>query len=540
MDTSELEIYTEQIADIPLLFGLLQKMKVQETIDTVIAPHGNWQGLSVGWVVTIWLIHILTQKSHCMDVVREWVKANQICLNQLVGQSVRELDFTDDRLALCLRYLSQKEEWSQIEALLGRLLIRVYELDEQDQLRLDATTASVSHDTEQHTLFKVGKAKNGLYETQFKMMLASLDPLGLPLAVDVVSGERADDPLYLPCYQRAKEVLKRDGLLVIGDSKMNALLTRATIHAARDYYLTPLDDPKLLAQLLKPVWDEKQKTTLIFLPEDLPDNGCEPDPELAVGEGFAANRLQGEWVNERLTIWEEQCHVVRSYNYVQAQIESLHRRLGKAEAALGNLTPARKRGKRQIKDEESLLSRIEAIEKKYKVAGLFDYDYTQEVRERHVRGYKGRPARVERQVRFQLTAKRNEAAVQQAEQIAGWRIYVSNAPVERLSTTGAVLAYREQYVAENIFRRLKGAYLSITPLYIQRDDHAKGLFHLLTLASRLLALGDYTARRALAEEESELSGVYAGNPQRSTALSVCCVLSNTPPLRCWSCQVRSS
>ncbi len=36
-------------------------------------------------------------------------------------------------------------------------------------------------------------------------MLASLDPLGLTLAVDVVSGERADDPLYLPCYQRVKQ-----------------------------------------------------------------------------------------------------------------------------------------------------------------------------------------------------------------------------------------------------------------------------------------------------------------------------------------------
>ncbi|MCZ7671705.1 MAG: hypothetical protein M5U34_33560 [Chloroflexi bacterium] len=85
-----------------------------------------------------------------------------------------------------------------------------------------------------------------------------------------------------------------------------------------------------------------------------------------------------------------------------------------------------------------------------------------------------------------------------------------------MSLVQAVLAYREQYIEENIFRRLKGKMLSITPLYLQRDDHAQGLFHLLSLAARVLALGDYTAREALAEQKEELSGIYAGNPKRST------------------------
>ena len=59
--------------------------------------------------------------------------------------------------------------------------------------------------------------------------------------------------------------------------------------------------------------------------------------------------------------------------------------------------------------------------------------------------------------------------------------------------------------------------LSITPVYVQRDDHAQGLFHLLTIAARLLALGDYTAKEALAQENDVLTGIYPGNPKRSTA-----------------------
>jgi hypothetical protein len=181
------EIQVERLDDTPALFGHLQRARIQESIDKVINPHGNWQGLSPGWVITIWLIHILSEHIHCMDRVRDWVAKRLHILRMLTGQPVTVLDFTDDRLALCLRTLSQTEHWFEPEAQLGGLLLRVYELPtEEPTVRLDATTGTVKHNPDQHVLFQVGKAKNGQYETQYKMMLASLDPLGLTLAVDVV------------------------------------------------------------------------------------------------------------------------------------------------------------------------------------------------------------------------------------------------------------------------------------------------------------------------------------------------------------------
>jgi hypothetical protein len=112
--------------------------------------------------------------------------------------------------------------------------------------------------------------------------------------------------------------------------------------------------------------------------------------------------------------------------------------------------------------------------------------------------------------------RRHQAAIAEAEFKAGWRIYATNAPAQALSLTEAVLAYRDQYLAENIFRRLQGKILSITPVYVQRDDHAQGLFHLLTLGARALALGDYQAKQALAQENRQLTGIYRGNPTRGT------------------------
>lgn len=216
-------------------------------------------------------------------------------------------------------------------------------------------------------------------------------------------------------------------------------------------------------------------------------------------------------------VWEERLLVVRSLSYRKTLQTSLQERLHKAETALCALTPPRQRGKQQIEDEASLLASIARIEQQYWVQGLFLLDYQSEVEERQVRRYREQPAHVERKVCLHLTVRRNPKAIAALEFQLGWRIYATNAPQERLSLAGAVLAYRDQYIEENIFRRLQGKFLSITPLYIQRDDHAQGLFHFLTLGARLLALGDYLARQALAAQQATLTGIYAGNAKRGTA-----------------------
>jgi transposase len=515
------KVQVERLDDIPVLLGHLQKMHIQETIDRVITPHGNWQGLSPGWVITIWLIHILSEHTHCMDRVQPWVRKRLRALQALTGQPVQELDFTDDRLALCLEMLSETEAWQQIEAQLSQHLLRVYRLGEQPTVRLDGSTGTVYHDPEQHTLFKIGKAKSGEFATLYKLMLASLDPLGLTLAVDVVAGNRAEDPLYVPCYQRVKDVFPESGMLVVGDSKMSALGTRGTIAAAGDVYLTPLAqrkaEPELLDTLLTPWLEREDDLERIFLPEDRQAAAGQPDPDLALAYGFTVTRPQEAQVEGQSVTWEERLLVVRSFAYMRSGQQWLHRRLDKAEQALRDLTPPRGRGKRQMTREAELLAAIQQIEEKYRVQGFFAYDYQREVTERQIRAYGDRPARTERRVRYQLTVTRDEEAIAEAEFRTGWRIYATNAPHERLTLTEAVLAYRDQYIEENIFRRLQGKILSITPVYVQRDDHAQGLFHLLTLGARVLALGDYTAKQALAAEETELAGIYPGNPKRSTA-----------------------
>jgi transposase len=227
----------ERVDSIPVVLTILMQMGVQTIIDELYNPHGNHQGLSVGWLVVIFLTYILTEADHKMCPVQEWVVKHRHTLERLTGQTIGPTDFTDDRLGDVLRYLSHDGLWRRVEQNLGQRIIRVYDLATTGPVRLDAT---------------VGGVKQGGFEVQFKLMLGTLDPLGLPLAGDVVAGSAADDPLYVPLYLRIRETLGQSGLLYppswgtvlyrtvqcrrtkgIGDCKMGALEIRAVSATAR-------------------------------------------------------------------------------------------------------------------------------------------------------------------------------------------------------------------------------------------------------------------------------------------------------------------
>jgi transposase len=116
MSTIPPHIQIDRLDDIPLLFEHLTRMEIVELIDKSFPVHKNWTGLSLGWTVLIWLVHILSQSNHCLSHVRDWVAANLATLQALSGiETLRALDFDDDRLAHVLRYLNKEEQWRNYE-----------------------------------------------------------------------------------------------------------------------------------------------------------------------------------------------------------------------------------------------------------------------------------------------------------------------------------------------------------------------------------------------------------------------------------------
>jgi hypothetical protein len=113
--TETLSITTEQINDLPFLLGLVEDMGIRQTIDAQIQPHGGWQGISVGTVVSIWLCHLLMERDHRLVSVREWAAARQQTLEDLLGVALRDTDLTDDRLANVLTMLSEPADEAALD-----------------------------------------------------------------------------------------------------------------------------------------------------------------------------------------------------------------------------------------------------------------------------------------------------------------------------------------------------------------------------------------------------------------------------------------
>jgi len=197
-------IITERVDDVPLLLEQMQRMGLPTLIDEHFPTHGNWYGLSLGWVSTIWLSSILSRGDHRLVHVEPWVANRLFTLQTVTEQKVERLDFTDDRLEIVLRRLSDDARWAQFENRLNQHTVRVYDLT-TERIHVDSTTASAYTSVSQDGLFQFGHSKDYRPDLpQVKVMQAVLDPLGMPLATDVVSGERADDPLYVPCLKRVR------------------------------------------------------------------------------------------------------------------------------------------------------------------------------------------------------------------------------------------------------------------------------------------------------------------------------------------------
>lgn len=505
------KIVTERVDDIPVLLTHLEQMGVPGLLDEHFPTHGNWTGLSLGWTATIWLVHILSQADHRLNRVQDWVAQHGETLRLCTGQAIEALDFTDDRLGAVLRYLQEDDAWGRYEQSQGQRLLRVYELP-NETVRLDTTTASTYQAVGLEGLFRRGVSKDHRPDlAQVKAMLATLDPLGLPLATAVVEGSRADDPLYEPAIEQVRATLQRSGVLYIGDSKMGAQPTRASIEAHGDYYLVPLSATQLpasdVAAYLQPVWEGGQALSQV---ERTGADGT----TVEIAEGYESDTTLCVECEGRTTAWNERRFIVRSLSHATTQGAALRERLEKAQTALEALTPPR-RGKQRLCSLEEYSQAIEDILSRYRVEGLLDVQCTETLIERPVRRYGDRPARIERDAHFDLTVTVVHTAVDALIRRLGWRVYATNAPAASLGLAEAVLAYREQYIVERGFARLKGQPLSLTPMYLQRDDHVTGLIRLLSIALRALTLFEFVVRRRLAG--TPLVGLYPGNRTRATA-----------------------
>lgn len=507
-------VISERVDDIPLLIEQMRHMQLSALLDKHFTPHGNWRGLTPGELSVLWLTHILSQGDHRLNQVEAWLEAQRITVQSGLSSQTRRWDASDDHLAHLLDLLSDDAGWVSFEQDCAQTLLRTYALLPRFH-RADSTSASGYGQVTPDGLFQFGHSQDHRPDLpQVKIKLTTLDPLGLPVVTQVVPGHSSDDPLYVPALRQAQACLKERGLTHIGDSKMGALDTRAYTHHSGDYYLMPLGRVQVSADeidaRLAPVWQGKQRLTTLYSLGD------------AVGQreklamGFEWHETVQATVADTPITWSERRLLVQSLSYAAAQEKKLRARLAEAQQALLALN-RRGRGHRSYPDLTPLQDAAEAIVQQHEVVELVQVSYHAQSTERTVRAYGTRPARTTETTDHQLRVKVRAKPLARAIRRLGWRVYATNHAGRELSLTQAVLAYRQQYLEERGFGRLKGRALALAPMYLSTDRRLTGLIRLLSLGLRVLTLVEFEVRRSLPTAQDQLAGLYAGQPKRTTA-----------------------
>jgi Domain of unknown function (DUF4277) len=121
-----LELTHERVDDVPLLLGFLIRLQLPEILDRHVPAHPLHQGLSNGWLITVWIAYILSRADHRKSPVQAWAQELHHTLETLSGQRIRPVEFSDDRLTLLLNRLDSPAAWESLEADLWHAHCDVY------------------------------------------------------------------------------------------------------------------------------------------------------------------------------------------------------------------------------------------------------------------------------------------------------------------------------------------------------------------------------------------------------------------------------
>lgn len=528
MTDSKMTVTVERMDDLPVLVERMKQLQVEAIVDQTVPAHHLWAGISKGKLAVGWLAHIMTSGDHRKVHVKEAMTQCHHTMSQLLGTPLSENEFGDDRLGRLLNSLGQPEVPEEVDGALNLQCIRYYELETEGAItRLDSTSVSVYGDGDGATssVLQYGHSKDHRPDLkQFKVMMAELDPIGMPLVTQLIRGNAADDGLYVPAYEQMCQAVGRN-VLVIGDVKMSAIETRAHIHGQGSRYLTPLAKVGHVPEQMTEWIEEALEGKTVAI--ELRNN--EGRLTAQVYERTRSQQVEmaengGENSLKRRVEWEERVALVHSENVARTAEASLRRHLAEAKTKLDSLTAQRGRGRRCFRDEDVLRKKCEAILQRHEVVGLLTVKIEPWVTTKTVNAKRGRTAagkqaekRVVEDRRYEVAGVSvDESAVAERVKRLGWRVYATNCATKELAVEQVIAAYHGEWRVEHTLRRLKGRTLSIAPVYVRDEKQIRGLLCLLAIALRVLTLMEYTVHRALKAEAQTLKGVSPVYPTQVT------------------------
>ncbi len=106
---STIQLESERIDDLPLLWGLLEHLQLSQLLDAHLGQHHLHKDLANGQVACVWLTFLLSEADHRKVAVQPWDFHRHHTLQTLLRQPLRALECSDDRLGRLLRRLARAD-----------------------------------------------------------------------------------------------------------------------------------------------------------------------------------------------------------------------------------------------------------------------------------------------------------------------------------------------------------------------------------------------------------------------------------------------
>src|SRR5436853_7399248 len=106
MEPQPLILQQERVDDVPLLLGMMRRMRIAETLDEHLGQQHLHQGLSNGNLALGWIAYILSESDHRKSAVPEWANGLQPTMEPFFATPLRHHELRDDRTRLCPNYLT--------------------------------------------------------------------------------------------------------------------------------------------------------------------------------------------------------------------------------------------------------------------------------------------------------------------------------------------------------------------------------------------------------------------------------------------------
>lgn len=468
----------ERADDLPLLVRHLVRLGVRDVCMQISHPGAC---LTDGEVLLLWLTHVLSQGSGKVRQLHVWAASHTETLNWCFGHSVDPVELREERLRAVLQLLADDAIWQRIEMALNAkthvassepLTLRVAALDDTWRLDTDGT-------------IRFSQARGWRAERVQPIAVFAEPHNSLVSLWCMPSGQTTVTP-DLITYIRS--CLTHSPLIVTGDAAVSPEL-RATIVAGRDEYLVAASGP--VAETLV-----RGEEAVAF--------------DAAIGSARAA------WVERRFR--------AQSPLIFNRERDALWARLFRARDEIVALGEAR-RGRQRPRTADAVRRAAHELISAYGVEGLLRITIEEDVAERTVRRYAGRPTQVRADRSIRVAVLIDEEAVGQLAARAGWRVIAT-------SLTGAEPVFAAALVAASEpvsgFERLHGRPLSISPGALRSPDLVLGLLRLMSLALRATSLLDRAAGRDRLDE----SGRRTTRPAFERVLDTFCdiaLVGGNPP-----------